>query len=146
MVISGEWKLDDDGVYRPVLTVFVAGVDGSQIEELFLIDSGADLTVFRLDLNDRIDLPPANNSRGSTLIGLVGATETIRVSTSLVLKTIEGVSISIKGDFTALTDPTAIDTSILGRDVLSHFDLILSRRRNEVLLIAGNHGYSITSS
>jgi hypothetical protein len=33
--------------------------------------------------------------------------------------------------------------SILGRDVLNHFDLILSRRRNEVLLVAPNHQYRI---
>ena len=35
------------------------------------------------------------------------------------------------------------DLSILGRDVLNHFDLILSRRRNEVLLLAPNHHYRV---
>jgi hypothetical protein len=33
--------------------------------------------------------------------------------------------------------------SILGRDVLDHFDLIESRRRNEVLLLAQNHQYRV---
>ncbi len=38
-------------------------------------------------------------------------------------------------------DDAAADMSILGRDVLDHFDLLLSRRRNEVLLLATNHRY-----
>ena len=43
----------------------------------------------------------------------------------------------------AFTDPAAADLSILGRDVLDHFDVIVSRRRNEVLLLATNHRYQI---
>ena len=39
--------------------------------------------------------------------------------------------------------PTATDLSILGRDVLNHFDVILSRRNNEVLLLAPNHRYRV---
>jgi hypothetical protein len=30
---------------------------------------------------------------------------------------------------------------ILGRDILDHFDVIVSRRRDQVLLVAGNHHY-----
>ena len=41
------------------------------------------------------------------------------------------------------TDSTATDRSILGRDVLNHFDVILSRRQNEVLLLAPNHSYRV---
>jgi hypothetical protein len=33
--------------------------------------------------------------------------------------------------------------SILGRDVLDHFDRIVSRRQNEVLLLATNHKYRV---
>ena len=49
----------------------------------------------------------------------------------------------IRGEFAAFTDPTVTDLSILGRDVLNHFDVILSRRRNEVLLFAPNHQYRV---
>jgi hypothetical protein len=35
---------------------------------------------------------------------------------------------------------------ILGRDVLDNFDVILSRRRNEVLLLAPNHHYEVARS
>ena len=49
----------------------------------------------------------------------------------------------VHGDFAAFTDPAAIDMSILGRDVLNIFDVILSRRRDEVLLLAPNHQYRV---
>jgi hypothetical protein len=44
----------------------------------------------------------------------------------------------------AFTESTATDLSILGRDVLDNFDVITSRRRNAVLLLAGNHRFQIT--
>jgi hypothetical protein len=34
--------------------------------------------------------------------------------------------------------------SILGRDVLDNFDVIVSRRRDEVLLLAPNHRYEVS--
>jgi len=44
------------------------------------------------------------------------------------------------------TDAAATDFSVLGRDVLDNFDLIVSRRRQEICLLAGNHGYRIESA
>jgi hypothetical protein len=34
--------------------------------------------------------------------------------------------------------------SVLGRDVLDNFDVIFSRRRDEVLLLAPNHSYTVS--
>ena len=33
--------------------------------------------------------------------------------------------------------------SILGRDVLDNFDVILSRRRDEIVFMAANHRYDV---
>src|SRR5262249_3304056 len=46
---------------------------------------------------------------------------------------------TVRGSFAVFTDPAAADMSILGRDVINIFDLIVSRPRNEVLLLAPNH-------
>ena len=51
----------------------------------------------------------------------------------------------LRGEFAGFTDPTATDLSILGRDVLDHFDVLISRRRNEILLLAPRHRYRIES-
>lgn len=33
--------------------------------------------------------------------------------------------------------------SLLGRDILDHFDLILGRQRQEILLLLPNHSYKV---
>ncbi len=65
------------------------------------------------------------------------------VDTVLELGSQDGAPARVRGRFAAFTDSTATDLSILGRDVLNHFDVILSRRNNEVLLLAPNHQYRV---
>jgi len=62
----------------------------------------------------------------------------------LVFETTDGGTITVNGPFFGSTEPDELDVSILGRDVLGNFDVIISRRRNEVLLLVGNHAYAIT--
>ena len=47
------------------------------------------------------------------------------------------------GDGKPYHDRSATDLSILGRDVLDNFDVLLSRRRGQVLLLAPNHQYQV---
>jgi hypothetical protein len=49
----------------------------------------------------------------------------------------------VRGELASFTDSTATDLSILGRDVLDNFDMIISRRRNEVWLLAPRHQYRV---
>jgi len=65
------------------------------------------------------------------------------VKTVIIVILDEGGEVRMHGEFAAFTDPSATDLSILGRDVRNHFDVILSRRRNEVLLLAPNHQYRV---
>jgi hypothetical protein len=68
----------------------------------------------------------------------------VLVRTAVELASDDGRTATVHGDFAAFTDPDAMEMSILGRDVLDNFDLIISRRRDEVLLLAGVHGYQVT--
>ena len=65
------------------------------------------------------------------------------VKTVVELTRDDGGEVHMRGEFAAFTDSSATDLSILGRDILNHFDVILSRRRNEVLLLASNHQYHV---
>jgi hypothetical protein len=67
----------------------------------------------------------------------------VMVTTRVELLRDAGGLIRIHGEFASFTDPTATDLSILGRDVLGNFDLIVSRRRNHVLLFAPRHQYRV---
>jgi len=52
----------------------------------------------------------------------------------------------VRGKFTAFTDPLTTDLSVMGRDVLNNFDVIVSRPNSEVLLLAPRHGYQVVTS
>ncbi len=143
MRIAGKWQAADDGGTRPVVEAQVQGADGILHTERFLIDSGADRTVFRAHLLETLDFPVNIASEGSILQGIGGVGESVVVKTVVVLTRDDGGEVFMRGEFAAFTDPTATDMSILGRDILDNFDLILSRRRNEVLLLAPNHQYHV---
>ena len=138
MVIAGSWQLCDDGLTRPILRASIRASDGTLIADDFLIDSGADRTVFSAALMARLQLPTRNLEAGTALCGVGGQTDSVLVSATVPFLTQAGHPVRIHGEFAAFTDPTATDLSILGRDILDLFDLIISRRQNEILMIAAN--------
>jgi hypothetical protein len=146
MVIVGEWFLCDDGVNRPIARIRARSADGSLLSEHFLVDTAADRTVLSAAFQVRLQLPGIHASPDLALSGIGGASPYVVVSTALELLRDDGEVARVRGEFAAFTDPTATDLSILGRDVLDHFDVITSRRRNAVLLLAGAHRFQIVSS
>ena len=56
MRVNGKWLLYDDGVTRPVVAGFVRTADKHLIEVGFLLDAGADRTVFSADFLTCFDL------------------------------------------------------------------------------------------
>ena len=142
MVIRGSYISGADGVSRPILEVLVQKASGQFQAAPFLVDSGADHTVFCADLLAVLSLP-SQAPTGLTYQGIGGASPTVVLATVLQLVRSDGGLATIRGQFAAFTDPQASDLSILGRDVLDHFDLIQSRRRNEVLLLSPPHHYLV---
>lgn len=143
MLIAGEWQLFDDGVMRPTVRAKVLGSDGSLIAEDFLIDTGADRSVFREPLLTRLQLPAESPQPDFMLSGIGGTSEFVLVATVLEFTRDDGGSVRVHGEFAGFTDPAATDLSVLGRDVLDNFDLILSHQRNEILLLAPRHRYRV---
>ena len=143
MLVTGEWQLRDDGVVRPVMRAKVLGSAGHLIAENFLIDSGADRTVLSAALLARLRLPAQSASPGVTLSGIGGTSAFVLVTTVIEFMRDDGGSVRIHGEFAGFTDPRATDLSVLGRDVLDNFDLIIGRHRNDILLLAPRHRYRI---
>jgi hypothetical protein len=143
MRIVGEWFLCADGETRPVVAGCVPDSTGGERRERFLVDTGADRTVFAATFHGALNLPSTAPPPGVALAGVGGRPGFVVVRATLTLYAEDGSPARIQGDFAAFTDPAAADLSILGRDVLDHFDLIVSRRCNEVLLLAVNHNYRI---
>jgi Aspartyl protease len=143
MLVTGEWQLRDDGVVRPIIRAKVLGGAGTLASENFLIDSGADRTVLSAVLLARLQLPTQSADPGVTLSGIGGTSGFVLVTTVIALMRDDGGLVRIRGEFAGFTDPKALDMSILGRDVLDNFDLIIGRHRNDILLLAPRHRYRI---
>jgi hypothetical protein len=144
MRIVGEWLLCDDGFTRPVVHALALGGDGQSHTDRFLIDSGADRSAFSAAFLQRLRLPADPSRPGFGLAGISGRVGFVLVTAVIELKRDDGGPARVRGQYAAFTDPQASDLSVLGRDVLDNFDVILSQRRDEVLLLAPNHSYVVS--
>lgn len=140
MRIVGAWRTCDDGIVRPVLRVVLFDARGHPLTEWFLIDTGADQTVLSGTAYFRLGIAGHRPDGGHRLMGIGGASDFVLITTEAELTRDDGQVVKIRGDLAAFTDATATDFSVLGRDVLDNFDLVVSRRKNEICLLAGNHG------
>jgi hypothetical protein len=131
MLITGKWLVDDDGATRPVIEISVTVTNGDRQRDNFLIDTGADRTVFSADLLHRLGAAHQVLPNDRALFGVGGPSAFVLVDAVLQLVRDHGRPALIRGEFAAFTDPRATDLSILGRDVLDTFDVIISRRVDE---------------
>lgn len=143
MRIAGSWFLFEDGEPRPIVRAKLQTGHGSKITEQFLIDTGADRTVFSASLLGQLAAAIESPPTDLQLRGVSGPAAFVLVESVIELPRDDGGPAIVRGKFAAFTDPLASDLSVLGRDVLNHFDVIISRRRNEVVLLAERHTYRI---
>lgn len=127
-----------------MVSVQVAGSGARLYRDDFLLDTGADRSVLSASVVTELRLPVEAPPPGVGLIGVGGDAGMVLVTTMLEFTRDDGGPARVRGQFPAFTDPRATDVSILGRDVLDHFDVIVSRRRDEVLLLASNHHYQVS--
>ena len=145
MKVYGAWVESESGVIEPRISLHVLSGDAEWIKAEFLIDTGAERTVFSYELLFVLQLDP-EESDGSYVQGVGGTSSTVQVATSLRLKRDDGSLLPIHGSYYGFTDPIALELSVLGRDVLGHFALIVDRPGRIVALVAGQHSYQIIAT
>jgi predicted aspartyl protease len=141
MEIKGEWQFCEDGIVRPVMLGRIQSADGEWISARLLIDTGADRTVLSANALSELGFVPRESEEG--ISGLGGATDVVVIQSKLQLFREAGAPITFHSHFTAVTDPTALDLSVLGRDILDLFALIVDRPGNIVCLLSQRHRYEI---
>jgi hypothetical protein len=111
MRIDGRWHRFTDGFERPV-------IDAQLIPPLsaFLMPQS---------------LPGAVGVGGTAPIALLNAV--------LVFSTADGRQAGFRGPIQALAAPAAVDFSVLGRDIIDRFELVYSRPRGLIALVALPH-------
>jgi hypothetical protein len=141
MRINGQWLLCDDGVVRPVLFSELLTSDGLWRKIPFLLDTGADRTVLNAGALDVLKLPQLPSFQ--QLGGVGGEAATVRVETQIRMTVEGGENATFRGQFSAFTDPYALDMSVLGRDITDIFAVIVDRPGDTVCQLGQQHGYAI---
>lgn len=141
MRFNGEWLQCDDGVVRPVLRAEVLSSGDNWRSLELLIDSGADRSVLSANVLATLALPQLPSP--DRLAGAGGVIETVSVRTGLRIMRDDGVPTVLRGEYAACTRPESLDMSVLGRDILDMFTLVLNRQDDHIALVGGQHYCSI---
>jgi len=141
MQISGEWLLCDDDVRRPVIRGEVLATGGAWVPAEFLVDTGADRTVFSAGLLALLGGSPA--VAGERLSGLGGVAEFAAIDTHIRLISESRTPVSFRAQYAAATQAESLDISVLGRDITGLFAAIVDRPGNVVTLLGQRHRYHI---
>lgn len=107
MKIYGEWVESESRVLEPRISLHVLSGHGEWIKADFLIDTGAERTVFNYDLLYSLQLDPLE-SDGRYVQGVGGSSNTVQVATSLRLKRDDRQYVPIHGSYYGFTDPIAL--------------------------------------
>lgn len=141
MLIKGLWHLCDDGVTRPVLRGEVRGADGEWVQARFLVDVGADRTVFSADILAALGLPPV--AAPDRLAGVGGVSPSVGLQTQIIFPSEDGTRVTFRGQFAAFTEIDALDMSVLGRGITNLFAVIIDRPGDVVCMVGQGHRYVI---
>jgi len=144
MRIDGEWFECDDGFFRPVVRGEILNAHGNWEPAPFLIDTGADCTVFSAAILDVLGFKATTSDL--RLGGVGGVANSVRVATRIRLPHDHGGSATFRGEYAAFTQLEALDMSVLGRDIIELFAVIVDRTENLVTLIRPPHRYVIVTA
>src|SRR5688500_4085044 len=125
MLIAGVWVSADGAEARPLIRGQAVATDGSRYADDFLVDTGADYTVLSADLFGLLGLGGVAVPSVVPYVGIGGASSCVEFDGAIEFIALDGTPVVVKGRYAAFTDPDATAHSILGRNVLDLFDLII---------------------
>ena len=141
MRIDGTWSLCDDGVVRPLIVGEVMTSNGSWEPAEFLVDTGADRTVFSAAILAKLGSLPVLTHE--SLGGLGGLVKSVIIETQIRLTRENSGKVIFRGQYSAVTELEALDFSVLGRDITGLFAVIVDKPRDVVCLLGQHHRYQI---
>ncbi len=141
MRFDGEWLECDDGILRPVMRgEILTGIGAWRAFEL-LVDTGADRTVISANVLETLRLETSEPQ--DRIGGVGGLVDSVSVRTQIRLTRDDGQKAVFRGSFPACTEHETLDMSVLGRDLLELFAVIVDRRADVVTMIGAQHRYTI---
>ena len=144
MRINGAWELGDDGIVRPVIRGKILTSRGLWMRVPFLVDTGADQTVFSAVILAALSFQP--RAAQDRIGGVGGIVNSVLVETQIQFRRETGSSVVFRGQYRAVTEVEALDISVLGRDIMGLFSVIVDQPGNVVCLFGQRHRYTIEQS
>ncbi len=141
MLCHGDWLVCDDGIIRPILRARILRGDGAWRRTEFLLDTGADGTVICASVLEGLNLPYVQPV--DRIGGVGGIAASVNVRTQIQLASDDGQWITFRGAYAACLQHEALDMSVLGRDILNIFAVIVDRPADRVTLLHGGDGYAL---
>ena len=141
MRIDGEWALFDDRVTRPMVSGEVLAADGSWAKFPFLVDTGADRTVFSAAALAQLGFRAVASQDG--ISGLGGRAQSIVIETQIRFSRENTSKVTFRGQYAAVTEVESLDMCVLGRDVTGLFAVIVDQPSDVVCMIGQRHRYTI---
>jgi hypothetical protein len=141
MQINGEWLLFDESILRPVIRGEILTSERLWQPAEFLVDTGADRTVFSAATLSKLGLQPIVPQE--RLGGLGGLVDAVVVTTQIQLTRETGSKVVFRGQYTAVTSIEALDICVLGRDITGLFAVIVDQPGDIVCLLGQRHRYTI---
>lgn len=86
---------------------------------------------------------PTGNAQ-ERISGLGGLVDSVVIETKIKLMRETAAPVLFSGRFAAVTNATALDISVLGRDITDHFAVIVDRPQADVCLVSQRHSYTIS--
>jgi hypothetical protein len=116
------------------------------VEVPFLLDAGADRTVFSADFLDLLLPLQASETDQIPLAGVGGRVSSITVETAIGFIRSDARVATVRGHFGLFTEAESAELSVLGRDVTNNFGVIYDYPNRAVALLAPPHFYEIKST
>ncbi len=141
MRIDGAWLLCDDQVVRPLIIGEILTTDGSWESAEFLVDTGADRTVFSAPILNKLGLQSIASHE--YVSGLGGVAESVVVETQIRFTREDAQKVLFRGQYAAVIQLESLDISVLGRDITGLFSVIVDQSGDVVCLLGQRHRYRI---
>src|SRR5262249_52431383 len=90
-----------------------------------------------------LSLPPLTTQE--RIGGVGGLVASVVVNTVIQLFREHGGEVTFRGQFAAVTDPEALDISVLGRDVMGLFAVVVDQPGRVVCLVGHGHRYVLVT-
>jgi hypothetical protein len=146
MIIEGFFQeREKDGITEPRINIEIV-TNNVSIEVNCLIDTGADNSYFPSNFIEKLNIDTSKLLLKSNISGVGSSNLECYIYTcEVVLRTKYNQKLQISMSIGIFKDKNALDEPIIGRDLLDLFDLIISKRKNEVLLLFDDTSYQLLS-